>query len=233
MAKPAPSLRASASSRAARGPAPRTRIRRLNASPPSARPKSSRAGEQQRQREAHRVEQVGAPEGHRRKQEEDQGEQKHAERHRHHQPRRGEPHRAQGVDPVGADPDHGELEHDREGEQMRQPLDVGRIGGAADLPQPQQPPRLPRREQQQEVDHAQQQHAVGDIMFEQPDQGARRLAECKVCRQGLSVAQIDKESVKGRCFPSGAGRGGVWREYEITVMRISKTRARETRSRSC
>ncbi len=78
----------------------------------------------------------------------------------------------------------------------------------ADLPEPQQPPRLPRREQQDEVDHAQQEDAVGNVMFEQPDQGARSLAWCKVSRQARSVAQIDKQRVKGGCFHRGGGRAG-------------------------
>jgi hypothetical protein len=46
-----------------------------------------------------------------------------------------------------------------------------------------------------------------------------RLADCKFYRQALSVAQIDKESVKTVDLPVEAAGGGVWRTHEVTVAR--------------
>ena len=138
------------------------------------------------QRDPHRVEQAGAPEADRREDEEDHRQCEDAERDRDQQAGGGEADRLQSGHRIDPDRDHRCLQRAGEGEQVRQPGHLG-IDLAAELPQAQRPARFGGEDQQGEVDHAEQQHRIGHIMFEQPDHRPRAPLEAGGAGCAVSV----------------------------------------------
>ncbi len=91
------------------------------------------------------------------------------------QARRGEAQRLERARAVHADRDHREFDRGGEGDELGDSV-LDRVDQAADLVDAQRIAELPGRDQQHEVEQAEQQHGVRNIVLEQPDH--RRSSPC-------------------------------------------------------